>query len=142
MADFPINPSPGTTFTAPDGTVWTWDTYSWKALGGGGSGGGASTTIITNTFTANANQTLFTLSVAARDDEYIIVSRNGVVLLPNIHYTLPANGNTITLTSNTSANDLVEARIFANVSIGAAGPQGTTGAGGQGATGAQGAAGA
>ena len=143
MADFPINPIIGTTFTALDGTVWTWDGYSWHSEGGmGGTGGGGSTTIITNTFTANANQTIFTLTVPALDDEYIIVSRNGVVLLPNIHYTLPANGNTITLTSNTSANDLVEARIFANVSIGAAGPQGTTGAGGQGATGAQGSIGA
>lgn len=44
MADFPVSPSPGTTFTAPDGTLWTWDGYSWKSeggFGGGGGGGGA-----------------------------------------------------------------------------------------------------
>jgi hypothetical protein len=42
MADFPLNPIVGTTFTAPDGTVWTWDGYSWKSSGGLGGSPGSS----------------------------------------------------------------------------------------------------
>lgn len=39
MADFPSNPNVNDTFTAPDGTIWTWDGYSWKTTGYGGTGG-------------------------------------------------------------------------------------------------------
>jgi hypothetical protein len=31
MADFPTNPSTGESFNASDGSVWTWDNYSWKS---------------------------------------------------------------------------------------------------------------
>lgn len=48
MADFPLNPNVNDTFTAPDGTVWTWDGYSWKAEGFGSVGGPAGNTIPTH----------------------------------------------------------------------------------------------
>lgn len=39
MADFPVSPIVGQTFTAEDGTIWTWDGYSWRTDGYGGTGG-------------------------------------------------------------------------------------------------------
>jgi len=47
MADFPTNPTIGQTFTATDGTLWTWDGYSWIASGGYGSTGGGGATPFT-----------------------------------------------------------------------------------------------
>lgn len=38
MADYPASPTVGDTFTAEDGTVWTWDGYSWRTLNYGGGG--------------------------------------------------------------------------------------------------------
>ena len=56
MADFPINPIPGETFVAPDGTVWEWDGYSWKTSGAFGAGGIANVAVSANsTSSVNAN---------------------------------------------------------------------------------------
>lgn len=43
MADFPLLPNVGDAFTAEDGSVWTWDGYSWRSEGGFGGGGGGGT---------------------------------------------------------------------------------------------------
>jgi hypothetical protein len=56
MADFPINPNIGDTFTSNDGTVWEWDGYSWHAGGGLGSGGISEILVSANSAsTVNAN---------------------------------------------------------------------------------------
>jgi hypothetical protein len=51
--DFLANPPPGSTLTAPNGAVWTFDGTKWAATGGGTGGGGGTATTVGDTPPAN-----------------------------------------------------------------------------------------
>lgn len=61
MADFPVSPTLGQTFTSEDGSVWTWDGYTWRSesgfggSGGGGTGNGNVTMVVSNTAPIGSN---------------------------------------------------------------------------------------
>lgn len=58
MGDFPSSPYIGQTHTTSDGTVWTWDGFSWVTsgfVGGGISGGISNVKVSSNTTSISAN---------------------------------------------------------------------------------------
>lgn len=71
--------------------------------------------IAVETFTATTNQTTYVLNnqLSPSQAPYIMVFRNGIEQAPNTHYTLV--GQTLTFTSNTILNDLIEVREFINI---------------------------
>ena len=73
------------------------------------SGSISNSDVTTNSFTASANQTTFTLSTSPRTENHVIISINGVVQNPTV-YSL--SGSTITLSTAASAGDIIEARVF------------------------------
>jgi hypothetical protein len=63
-------------------------------------------------FVATANQTAFTLvnPLAPANVNYLLVSRNGILLEPTTHYTL--TGQVLTLSANSVTNDVIDVREF------------------------------
>ena len=72
------------------------------------------TTVVTNSFTATANQSVFTLSANVPASDLAIVTVNGLVQVPDNQYTITSN-NILTLGTPRLANDLVEARLLLNL---------------------------
>jgi hypothetical protein len=73
--------------------------------------------ILNEQFTSTANQSVFTLnnSLQPANVNYIMVFRNGLEQTPTVDYTL--SGQTLTLTSNTILNDLIEVREFIGINV-------------------------
>ena len=91
------------------------------------TGNTGNTVIVSDVYTSSANQTDFILSSGVQGEDYISVTRNGIVQVPNTDYSL--SGNTVTLTDPSDLNDIIEVRQFVDISIayGLQGVQGTTG---------------
>ena len=125
MADFPPSPAPGTTYTAPDGTVWTWDSYSWKSEGGSGAGGLSTLQVSANSAsTINANGINFVNTA-----DIIVHVNSGATGNANVSYTI----------AGTVAGPQGIQGIQGTQGIqGVLGIQGATGAGAQGIQGIQG----
>ena len=84
MADFPPNPIIGSTFTAPDGTVWEYDGYSWKSDGYASSGGLAVLPISANSAgSVNANGINFVNTA-----DIIVHVDAGITGNANVYYTI------------------------------------------------------
>lgn len=63
-------------------------------------------------FTGNGSNTVYTLSETVSDQDSLVITLDGLVQVPNTHYTI--SGNTLTFTSAPPAYTLIEARSFIN----------------------------
>jgi hypothetical protein len=115
----------------------------------GSAGASGNTDIRVNTTTAVAQTNVYMLSESVNGINRLTVSKNGLILSPNLHFTVA--GNTVTLAANTEIGDNLVFSYFVDVGNvfgpqGAQGYQGVQGAQGhqgfQGAQGHQGAVGA
>jgi hypothetical protein len=79
------------------------------------AGGGSSTVINSTTNTATSNQTSFTLIANVNSASYVIVTVNGLVQVPNTHYSIV--NNALTFVTGLNAGDLVESREFVSSNI-------------------------
>lgn len=75
------------------------------------------TVISDEQFTSTSNQSVFVLNntLSPQSVNYVLVFRNGLEQTPTVHYTL--SGQTLTFTSNTSLNDLIEIREFIGMNV-------------------------
>ncbi len=110
--------------------------------GPSGPTGNTEISVTSNTVVSNTNT--FTLTQNVTSIASLVVSKNGLVLTPNIHYQV--TNNIVTLNTAAQVNDVVTFTHFRNLSnlmaVGPQGPQGPTGSTGPtGPSGPSGAAG-
>lgn len=103
----------------------------------GPAGNNANTIVVLDTVTVNAQTNTFTLSSNVNAESRLMITRNGLLLTPNLHY-IVAN-NLVTLNVAAEINDDM---VFRNIvdfnAIPPAGPQGPQGPSGPSVTGPQG----
>jgi hypothetical protein len=73
--------------------------------------------ILNEQFTSTVNQSVFTLNntLSPSNVNFLLVFRNGLEQAPTVDYTV--SGQTLTFTSNTANNDLIEVREFIGMNI-------------------------
>lgn len=79
----------------------------------------AQTAIITDTFAAAANQTVFTMSANATATQFVFVTRNGLLQNPSSDYNVV--NNSVTLTSNAFSGESIQTRNFTTIATGGGG---------------------
>lgn len=79
----------------------------------GGSGGGSNTEIIVDSNTVLAQTNTFVLTQTVNAISQLVVSKNGLQLTPNLHFTV--SGNTVTLNTAAEINDVMTFTNFISV---------------------------
>ena len=77
------------------------------------------TTITSQSLVASVNQNTFSLNFAANGEAYVFVTKNGLLQIPTVDYTL--SGNILTLTSPAFGGDVIETRFFRALTVGSLG---------------------
>lgn len=77
-------------------------------------------------FTGNGSNTVFSLSQSISDQNNILITLDGLVQIPNTHYSI--SGNTLTFTDAPLSNTVIEARTL-GAGVGGGGGGGATGGG-------------
>jgi hypothetical protein len=88
-------------------------TVYWSTVSGGGGGGSAIAN--SQSYTGNGSNTVFTLPESILDQDSLIVSVDGLVQVPNTHYTV--SNTTLTFTTAPLNNSVIEARTMPAGSI-------------------------
>jgi len=107
--------------------------------GGGGGGGTIIGNAVIDNYTGNGSNTVYTLTTGVTNQNNIIVSVNGLVLTPAVHFTV--SNTTLTFTFTPANNDYITVRNQEQ-GTGVTGFTGSAGAGFTGSSGFTGSAGA
>lgn len=123
MGDFPSSPYIGQTHTTSDGTVWTWDGFSWVTSGFGGvggvvSGGISNVSVSTGTTTVLANGINFvnTSSILSTVSSGVNGNANVNIVVVNPVPTHPADGRQYGLDATAAGNPTLRWRLLADQS--------------------------
>lgn len=108
--NFPTNPVNNQTYSY--GTqmyIWANNYGAWQ---GSNSASYSTANALSQSFISDGTTTVWTLSTAARSQNNILVTIDGTIQVPGLHYTISAN--TLTLGTAAPQYSIIEARNFEN----------------------------